>query len=313
MHLRVMSYNVRYFGHALPLRGATSTRKALCAIAGAISNVAQLPHVICLQEVETRSLRSRLSHTPGMEDETQLEALMRVLDEALAREGREERYSAYYFPAHSYRLGERAKLYTTGLAILARNDVTVDGHNAESPHDITHRRASRVSAYKQSRICAHAVVRLSSGEAIDLFNTHLSLPQFMSLDMFKRGGRMGYGENQAREIDRLADFIGTQSKSERYLVLGDFNSLPASPAYERMLERLPVRDPFPDAVGTNVLGLRERWPTAGFLHFRMRLDHIFAGRGLECVDFEDTHPFGVAGRWHGLSDHVPLVGRFKVR
>src|SRR6185436_12166864 len=100
------------------------------------------------------------------------------------------------------------------------------------------------SAYKQSRVCAHAVIRLPSGDTVDLFNTHLSLPQFMSLDMFKRGGRMGYGENQAREVDRLADFIASQSKSERYLVLGDFNSLPASPAYERMLERLPVSDPF---------------------------------------------------------------------
>jgi endonuclease/exonuclease/phosphatase family metal-dependent hydrolase len=313
MFLRVMTYNVRYFGHALPLRGATSTRKALCAIADAISNVEQLPHVICLQEVETRSLRSRLSHTPGLENETQLEALMHVLDTALERVGRSERYSAYYFPAHSYKFGASAKLYTTGLAILARSDITVDSHNTSTPYDITCRRPSRISALKQSRICAHAIIRLPSGETVDLFNTHLSLPKFMSLDLFKKGGRMGYGDNQSTEIDRLADFINSQKQSERYLVMGDFNSLPASPAYHRMLERLPVCDPFPDAVGTKLHDLRERWPTAGFLHLRMRLDHVFAGRGLECVDFDDTHPFGVAGRWHGLSDHVPLVGRFKVR
>lgn len=313
MFVRVMTYNVRYFGHALPFRGATSSRKALRAIAGAIANVEALPHAICLQEVETRSLRSRLSHTPGMPEETQLEALMRVLDDALEKAGRPERYTAHYFPAHSYQLAPTAKLYTTGLAVLARNDVTVDGTNANKPFDITHRRPSRISALKQSRICAHAVVRLQTGEKIDLFNTHLSLPKFMSLDLFKRGGRMGYGENQAREIDRLADFIDTQKQSDNYLVLGDFNSLPGSPAYDRMLERLPVCDPFPDAVGAKLQELRERWPTAGFLHLRMRLDHMFAGRGLECVDFEDTHPFGVAGRWHGLSDHVPLVGRFRIK
>jgi endonuclease/exonuclease/phosphatase family metal-dependent hydrolase len=125
---------------------------------------------------------------------------------------------------------------------------------------------------------------------------------------------MGYGENQTKEIDRLADFVSTQKKGEHYLIMGDFNSLPASPAYDRVLDRLPVRDPFPDAMGVSVAALRERWPTAGFLHLRMRLDHMFAGRGLECVDFEDTHPFGaVEGRWHGLSDHVPIIGRFKVR
>jgi endonuclease/exonuclease/phosphatase family metal-dependent hydrolase len=312
MLVRVMSYNVRYFGHALPFRGATSTRRALIAIANAIATVDQLPHIICLQEVETRSLRSRLSHTPGLEEETQLEALMRVLDDSLEKLGRPERYAAYYFPAHSYKVGG-SKLYTTGLAVLTRSDLTVDGHNAESPFDITHRRLTTVAPLKQSRICAHLVVRLPTGESLDLFNTHLSLPQFMSLEMFRRGGRMGWGENQTKEVDRLAEFIESQKRSDNYLVLGDFNSLPGSPAYHRLIERLTVTDPFPEATGSTVIDLRDRWPTAGFLHLRMRLDHIFAGKGVSCLDFEDTHPFGVEGRWHGLSDHVPLVGRFRVR
>lgn len=306
-----MTYNVRYFGHALPLRGATSTRRALGAIARAIAGLPGLPHLICLQEVETRSLRSRLSHTPGLDGETQLEALMLVLDEALEQEGRSERYSAFHFPAHAYQLGS-AKLYTTGLAVLARSDVLVDAHNAGEPHDITHRRASRVSALKQSRICAHLKARIPSGETIDIFNTHLSLPQFISKDFFRRGGRMGWGDNQAREVDRLADFIDAKKNSERFVVLGDFNSLPGSKAYGRILERLQVTDPFPAHVGVSLETLRDQWPTAGFLHLRMRLDHMFVGKGLECVDFEDTHPFGVTGRWDGLSDHVPLVGRFRV-
>src|SRR6202008_5030944 len=108
------------------------------------------------------------------------------------------RFSAYYFPAHAYGT-KNAKLYTTGLAVLARNDIQIDGHNASQPFDITHRRASRVGALKQSRICAHLVIKMPTGEKIDLFNTHLSLPQFMKLDLFKRGGRMGYGENQKHE------------------------------------------------------------------------------------------------------------------
>lgn len=312
MTVRLMSYNVRYFGHSLPLRGAASSRRALHAIAEAISTVSCLPHVICLQEVETRSLRSRLSHTPGVAGETQLEALMRVLDASLVREGRRERFQAYHFPAHAYEW-RGAKLYTTGLAVLARSDVRVNMHNADAPHEITHRRPGRMSSLKQSRICAHLTAELSSGEALDIFNTHVSLPQFVSLELFRRGARMGYGENQSKEIDRLADFIEARRRSDRFVVLGDFNSLPASPAYNRLLERLSVRDPFPDVIGGSVEDVRERWPTAGFLHLRMRIDHMFVGRGLECLDFDDTHPFGETGRWHGLSDHVPLLGRFRVR
>lgn len=312
MTVRLMSYNVRYFGHALPLRGATSTRRALQAIANAIATIPSLPHLICLQEVETRSLRSRLSHTPGDREETQLQALMRALDDALEREGRTERFVAHYFPAHAYQV-RKAKLYTTGLAVLARDDVAVDGHNADDPHDITHRRTGKMARLKQSRICAHLSATLPSGATIDIFNTHLSLPQFVSLELFRRGGRMGFGENQSKEIDRLADFIDSKRHSDRFVVLGDFNSQPDSPAYNRMLERGSVTDPFPAIVGTPVSALGERWPTAGFLHLRMRLDHMFVGQGLECLDFEDTHPFGQpGGRWHGLSDHVPLVGRFRI-
>jgi endonuclease/exonuclease/phosphatase family metal-dependent hydrolase len=237
---------------------------------------------------------------------------MRVLDEALEREKRPERFSAFHFPAHAYQL-RGAKLYTTGLAVLARDDLHIDGHNAEAPHDITHRRPSRISSsLKQSRICAHLSAHLADGRSLDIFNTHLSLPQFVSLELFRRGGRMGWGDNQAREIDRLADFIESKRRSDRFVVLGDFNSLPGSPAYNRLLERLAVTDPFPDVVGAPVPELGTRWPTAGFLHLRMRLDHMFVGRGLEAIDFDDTHPFGVDGHWSGLSDHVPLLGRFRV-
>lgn len=313
MHVRVMTYNVRYFGHALPFRGATSTRKALNAIARAIATVDTLPHLVCLQEVETRSLRSRLSHTPGQADETQLQALMRALDAALEREGRAERFQAYHFPAHAYHVSG-AKLYTTGLAVLARQDVRIDTHNALAPHDITHRRRDgKLSRrLKQSRVCAHVCAELPSGETVDIFNTHLSLPQFVSLELFRRGGRMGYGENQSKEVDRLASFIQKERRSERFFLMGDFNSLPGSPAYCRLVEQLGVRDPFLELTGKTIDELREQWPTAGFLHLRMRLDHIFTGRGLEPLDFADTHPFGVEGRWHGLSDHVPLLGRFRL-
>ncbi|MCC7386080.1 MAG: endonuclease/exonuclease/phosphatase family protein [Deltaproteobacteria bacterium] len=312
MPLRIISYNVRYFGHAL--RGASSTRGGLDAIATAIAGLEPPPDIVCLQEVETRSLRSRLSHEPGDKNGTQLEALMKQLELRLAERERPVRYTGYHFPAHVYRAG-KVPIYTTGLAVLAAQDLSIEQTNVDQPHDITHRRIARVAKLKQSRVCAHLRLYNRHGESLDIFNTHLSLPSFATADFFTpKKPRMGYGENQQKEVDRLADFISQTSASDRFIVLGDFNSLPESPAYNHLLSRLPVTDPFPSALKLSPIELRSAWPTAGFMHLRMRLDHFFVGPGLELIDLDDSHPFGQAGgRWHGLSDHVPLVGRFRVR
>lgn len=311
MPLRIMSYNVRYFGHAL--RGAGSTRACLESIATALADLEHPADIVCLQEVETRSLRSRMSHTPGNLEETQLEALTALLEQKLIERQRPVRYRGYYFPAHVYKVGS-APIYTTGLAVLAATDLSIEKHNAEQPHDITHRRIERVGKLKQSRICAHLRLFDRRGTSIDLFNTHLSLPAWATPEFFSAGkARMGYGKNQLQEIERLSSFIHGTKASDRYVVLGDFNSLPDSPAYNAFLEKCEARDPFPTFAGCSPLDLRRTWPTAGFMHLRMRLDHVFIGPGLECLDFDDTHPFGHNGRWNGLSDHVPLVGRFRVK
>ena len=310
MSFRVMTYNVRYFAHMAAVKGAASTRRGVREIGLALARMEHLPHVICLQEVETRSLRSRMSHSPGEPEENQIQSFMRTLDAAMADQGRVHRFRAHYFPAHTYGVG-RAKLYTTGLAVLVRSDVRVKRHNPQ-PFDITHRPTSRVGQFlKQSRICAHVTVRCPDGDIVDIFNTHLSLPNLITPSFYRTPERMGYGRNQALEIRALANFVAENKTGDRYLVMGDFNSLPGSPAYDLICDVLDVHDPFPDLMGTSVLDLRTLWPTAGFMRFRMRLDHIFAGPGLRWLDFDDTHPFGVQGHWHGLSDHVPIVGRFE--
>jgi len=307
--LRVMTYNVRYFANLAAVKGAASTRRGIQEIAAALAQLQEAPHVVCLQEVETRSLRSSLSHDRGDREQTQIESYMQALDAKLTEHSRPHRYRAHYFPAHSYRVG-RAKIYTTGLAILTRSDVQVR-RRAEAGHDITHRPKNRVGQWlKQSRICAHVVVSDAEGHSIDIFNTHLSLPNLVSARVHQTPERMGYGKNQAKEIQALANFVADNRSSDRYVVVGDFNSLPGSPAYDLIRDVLQVHDPFPDVMAVHPDDLRSEWPTAGFMRFRMRLDHIFAGPGLRWLDFEDTHPFGRQGRWKGLSDHVPIVGRF---
>lgn len=303
--VRVVTYNVRYFGHGT--RGLASTAKAMERIAEALAALSPLADVICLQEVETTSLRSNLAH-PAPDGETQLERMMGMLHKALHAAGKRDTYEAYYFPAHTYRLSV-APIYTTGLAVIARRDFRVSHHNAGQPHDITFRKVTPVKKLKQTRICAHLRVEHKSGVDLDIFNTHLSLPTTFSSAFWLEPRRMGWGPNQLEEAKNLARFVAQERKSERYVVVGDFNALPGSPVYRTLCES-GFCDAFADHHKMDEEALI-KWPTAGFMNLRMHLDHMFSGPGLAWVDFEGTHRFGQRnGSFRGLSDHVPIVGTF---
>jgi endonuclease/exonuclease/phosphatase family metal-dependent hydrolase len=311
--LKIVSYNVRYFGHGT--RGLVSTRRSMDRIAKAIAALDPLADLVCLQEVETRSLRALLAHRPSSEDETQLERLMAMLADALAP--RRPSYEAYYFPAHKYAVAKGAHIYTTGLAVLAHRDFVVDHHNAESPHDITHRRIHALRNLKQTRICAHVRFRRKTtgghaalgSHAVDIFNTHLSLPSSMAPEFWTSPFRMGYGKNQLEEARNLARFVEKERKSDRFIILGDFNALPGSPVYRYLAGEMGYEDPFARLHRMSAEELRH-WPTAGFMQLRMHLDHVFTGKGIDWIDFEGSHPFGDrTSTFHGLSDHMPLIGR----
>ncbi len=308
--LRIVSYNVRYFGHAT--RGLASTRRAMQRIAAAISALDPLPSIVCLQEVETRSIRSTVAH-PG--DETQLERFMTMLSSELLAAGKSDAYRAYYFPAHAYRLSARTHVYTTGLAILAHEDFEVDHHNAATPHDITHRRLQTVRGLKQTRICAHVRFRerrARAHRAIEIFNTHLSLPSTLAAEFWTQPRRLGWGRNQLEEARNLARFVERERASDNFAVVGDFNALPGSPVYQYLVEDRGWVDAFAQRYRFSAAELAS-WPTAGFLRMRMHLDHVFTGPGLRFLDFDGTHPFGDrSAPFHGLSDHVPMVARCRL-
>jgi endonuclease/exonuclease/phosphatase family metal-dependent hydrolase len=259
--------------------------------------------------VETRSVRSNVAH-PSPEGETQLERLMDMLHRALHAAGKRDAYKAYYFPAHAYRVSD-TPLYTTGLAVIAHRDFHVAHHNASQPHEITHRRSNiePVKKLKQTRICAHLRVEHKSGLDLDIFNTHLSLPTTFSRAFWLEERRMGWGPNQLEEALNLAHFVAKERKSERFVVVGDFNALPGSPVYRALREK-GFHDPFADYYHFDEEAL-VKWPTAGFMNLRMHLDHIFSGHALRWLDFDGTHRFGQRnGLFRGLSDHVPIVGTF---
>lgn len=306
----MLSYNVRYFGHTT--RGIASTRTAMKRIAGAIAALDPLADVVCLQEVETDSIRSTVAHRRTRAGETQLQRLMEMLDEALASLGKRDEYEAFYFPAHAYQLGPKTQIYTTGLAILAHRDLEVNHHNSHVPEDITHRHIHPVRKLKQTRICAHLRFKDRSGHAVDVFNTHLSLPTTLSRDFWTREARMGYGPNQMEEAKNLIRFVEAERRSDRFFIAGDFNSLPGSPVYQYLLQEAGYKDPFAQLYRMTESELR-KWPTAGFMRLRMHLDHIFTGPSLKWLDFDQTHAFGDrACAFHGLSDHTPLIGRCRV-
>lgn len=295
--LGLMTWNVRYFGHAT--RGLRSTVGNMRRIAEALASLDRLPDVLALQEVETRSLRA------GLHPERQVDRFVATLDEALASRGRT--YRALYYPAHRYTLPSGVALYTTGLAILVSDRVAVLDHNADAPHDITHVRLPAFARFKQRRIAGHAhLLHEPTGAEIDLFNTHLSLPAFFEVGPAIHEG-MGKGSNQLEEVRALLSFVDTRRRTDRVVVVGDFNSSPGSPAYQAFSEAGLI-DAFAAHHDPEVV---ENWSTARFGAQRMHIDHVFSSPALEWVDFAE-HTASRGGPFHQLSDHAPKYGHLKV-
>jgi endonuclease/exonuclease/phosphatase family metal-dependent hydrolase len=307
--LRIVTYNVRYFGHAL--RGLASTRGSKRGIAEALAGLDPIADIVCLQEVETISLRSRLAFRREHQQETQLESFMSQLEQAFERRPPPFPYDAFYFRAHVSRLG-KTPLQTTGLAILVhRYRVKIDAHNCENPHNITWHHVLRWKDRKQTRICAHMRLVAPGGKPFHVFNTHLSLPTPFAKAFWTEKEKMGFGINQLHEAKTLAAFIQRHSAGEPFIVCGDFNSAPGSPVFRYLTE---------DAGLTGVqlkLGQIDSdprsFPTAGFMNLRMHLDHLFSGGPLRWLDLAGTRKFGDReSPFHGKSDHVPLIARFEL-
>lgn len=309
--LRIVSYNVRYFGHAL--RGLASTVGPKRRVSLAISSLDPLPDVVCLQEVETTSFRSSIAHRPNHAGETQLQAFMGRMEEIFGAQGREMPYDAFYFRAHHYKVGDFS-LYTTGLAILVnRKTLRVDRHNVEAPAQITYHHVQRLKERKQSRICAHMrLLRVADEQPLHVFNTHLSLPTPFAREFWSTKDKMGRGINQLHEARKLTELLQEHAKSEPFIVCGDFNSPPASPVFRYLCDEAHLTCA-QVAVGQIDPSAIRGFPTAGFMYMRMHLDHLFSGGGVRWLDMEETRPFGdPTSRFHGLSDHMPLIARFSL-
>jgi len=307
MQIRLVTYNVRYFSHAL--RGIASTKRGKLGIARALAGLSPRPDVVCLQEVETISLRSRLAYRDGEKAETQLQSFMRAVDHAFTERGQPMPYEAYYFRAHTVG-SPRMPIYTTGLAILVDGRHRVDVHNQAAPQKITHAHVQMWRDRKQTRICAHMRLECDGGRPLHVFNTHLSLPTPFARKFWTEKLKMGHGQNQLYEAESLCRFVRERAAGEPFVITGDFNSAPGSPVYHLLSREFAGAQ---ESLGLIDSGAHNGFPTAGLARLRMHLDHVFASSDVRFLDMEGTHRFGDrAGPFHGLSDHVPLIVRLDV-
>ncbi|MDP2272434.1 MAG: endonuclease/exonuclease/phosphatase family protein [Archangium sp.] len=306
--VRIVSYNVRYFGHGL--KGLASTAASKSRIATALCNLDPLPDLVALQEVETQSLRAGVAHRGAHPAENQLEAFLRHLGDEFKRRGLVMPYRAWYFPAHVYQLGS-IKLYTTGLAMLVNSQkLEVIADNGHRPHPITHHRNESLKKVKQTRIAAHLRLEDLQGRRFHLFNTHLSLPTPWAKEFWSQPGKMGFGQNQIAEAKAVAQYAQVTAHDEPYLVVGDFNTAPMTPVYRYLTEEAKLRGAQEQLKQIDA-SRSQSFATAGFMHLRMHLDHLFASGDLGFIDLKDTCTFGDrTSPFSGLSDHVPLIANF---
>jgi endonuclease/exonuclease/phosphatase family metal-dependent hydrolase len=302
--LRVLSYNVRYFGHAL--WGLASTHKAERAIAERLAALAPAPDVICLQEIETATLRARIAARHPRRPATQLAGFLAELAQVFGARGEHSPYRAAYFPISEKRLLSFS-LAATGLAVLVnerRLHVEPPGPDELGPFRAA---VARLSPEANARICVHVRLR-AQGLPLHVFNTHLSLPRPLPRTLFPLlPYRLGRAENQQREARALAAFVRERAGAEPFVVCGDFNSRPGTPA----LRFLTGEAGFRSAHAEQGAG-EQGWETFRVLGVRMQLDHLLFGGGVRWVDLEGTASVDSSvGPFAGLSDHVPVIGRLR--
>jgi len=290
----LMTWNVRYFGHGLG--GLRTTDGWIRLAARALARLDELPDVVALQEVETTSLRGGLSSGP------QLERFLVHLDEALAERGIDQGYQGLHFAAHRYGLRRAPALYTTGLAVLVRDGIEIE---ASDTHEITHVSSKAIRRLKQRRIVAHVRVRRASGPALDLFNTHLSLPAFLEVGPHRVHERLGHGSNQVLEASRVLDFLDARG-GVHAVVLGDLNAAPGTPTYRAFTDRGLV-----DAHHSHEGEGYADHASARFFNWHLHIDHVFSTPAVSWDAFR-AHRIDERGPFLGLSDHSPKLGRLRL-
>ena len=135
---------------------------------------------------------------------------------------------------------------------------------------------------------------LRRGKDVPIIVTHLA------------SGTNGQSD-RLRQLDELIPWAASRSSAGPKLLIGDFNSSPDTPEYQRISAQF--RDAWVDALAAGTA----RGRMDGITHKSSRIDYVFyvSGGGLELRGIENiTTPLLIGTE---ASDHNPLVATFAVK
>ena len=225
-------------------------------------------------------------------------------------------YEAYYFPAHAYRLSARHQAVHDGARHpRALRTSSVDHHNAESPHDITHRRLHAIRRIKQTRICAHLRFRHRSGapSSPSTSSTRISACRApcRASSGRSRGAWAGVPTSsrrrEPREVRRARARERPLRRGRRLQRAAGLARLPVPGRRARVGRRL--RPPLQASRG----GADELAHRGLHAHADAPRPRVHGARA--CAGSTSTTPIPSAiatAPFHGLSDHVPMVARCRL-
>jgi len=148
----------------LPSADSPSTRRSKRGIAEALASLNPAPDIVCLQEVETLSLRSSLMFRRSHQTETQLESFMGQLEQSFERRPPPFPYDAFYFRAHVNRIGNtRCRAWASPswcTATASRSTRTTASGRADASLIITSTvRRDDTACVRHSQLCASILMR----------------------------------------------------------------------------------------------------------------------------------------------------------
>ncbi len=113
--------------------------------------------------------------------------------------------------------------------------------------------------------------------------------------------------DRLRQLDELIPWAASRASGGPKLLIGDFNSSPDTPEYQRVSAQF--HDAWIDAVAAGTA----RGRMDGITHKSSRIDYIFytPGSGLELRSIENITTGALIGT--EASDHNPLVATFAVK
>ena len=198
--LRILSYNVRYFGHAT--RGLASTRTSMRRIAERARRArpAARPSSACRRSRPARSART--SPTASHPEETQLERFMDELSTALGAAGAQaDQLRRVLLPGpHLPARRTHPRLHDRASRCSRTPTSPSTTTTPRRPHDITHRRCTRSESLKQTRICAHVrfTPRRAASDLRRLQHPPLACPATFSREFWTERAAHGLRPQPAR-------------------------------------------------------------------------------------------------------------------